>query len=98
MILGSLMQGANIPCQHINVHHQLDLANMMFAGLWLLPFGLLVYGSCFLPRFLAVWLTADCFPYLALSVSGSLLPGSEEKIFSQGNLSCGERRPQCCGW
>jgi hypothetical protein len=32
----------------LNLHHQLDLANMMFAGLWLFPFGLLVYK----PRFL----------------------------------------------
>ena len=32
----------------LNLHHQLDLANAIFWGLWLLPFGLLVYK----PRFL----------------------------------------------
>ena len=68
----------------LNLHHQLDLANMMFAGLWLLPFGLLVYRSRFLPRFLGVWLIMGCFPYLALSFSGFLLPGTEDKVFVYG--------------
>ena len=75
----------------LNLHHQLDLANMMFAGLWLLPFGLLVYRSRFLPRFLGVWLMAACLPYVALSISGFLLPGSEDKIFTLGQpLMLGE--------
>lgn len=68
----------------LNLHHQLDLANMMFAGLWLVPFGLLVYRSRFLPRFLGVWLMAGCFPYIALSIFGFLIPGSEDKIFTFG--------------
>src|SRR5260370_11518137 len=29
----------------LNLHHQLDLANLVFVGLWLFPFGLLVYKS-----------------------------------------------------
>jgi len=68
----------------LNLHHQLDLANMMFAGLWLLPFGLLVYKSRFLPRWLGVWLMLACVPYLALCFSGFLFPGSEDKIFTFG--------------
>jgi hypothetical protein len=68
----------------LKLHHQLDLANMMFAGLWLLPFGLLVYRSRFLPRVLGIWLIAACFPYVALSISGFLVPGSEDKIFTLG--------------
>jgi hypothetical protein len=68
----------------LNLHHQLDLANMTFAGLWLLPFGLLVYRSRFLPRLLGVWLMAGSLPYLALSISGFLLPGSEDTIFTIG--------------
>jgi hypothetical protein len=75
----------------LNLHHQLDLANMMFAGLWLLPFGLLVYRSRFLPRFLGVWLMMGCFPYLALNFSGFLLPGTEHKVFAYGQpLMLGE--------
>jgi hypothetical protein len=34
----------------LNLHHQLDLANAIFWGIWLIPFGLLVYRSRFLPR------------------------------------------------
>lgn len=66
----------------LNLHHQLDLANMMFAGLWLLPFGLLVYRSRFLPRFLGLWLMAECFAWLAFSFTGFLLPGREDKVFT----------------
>ena len=66
----------------LNLHHQLDLANMMFAGLWLFPFGLLLYKSRFLPRFLGVWLMIACFAWLAFSFSGFLLPGSEDKVFA----------------
>ncbi len=75
----------------LNLHHQLDLANAIFWGLWLIPFGLLVYRSRFLPRFLAVWLMVGCLPWLALSVSGFLFPGYEDKIFNIGQpLAWGE--------
>lgn len=70
----------------LDVHHQLDLANMIWAGLWLLPFGLLVYKSRFLPRILGVWLMLACIPYVAICVCGFLWPGSEEKIFNYGQL------------
>ena len=68
----------------LKLHHHLDLANAMFWGLWLLPFGLLVYRSRFLPRFLGVWLVVGCFAYLALSFSGLLFPGREDKVFTIG--------------
>jgi len=38
------------------LHHQGVLANEIFWGLWLFPFGVLVYRSRFLPRVLSVWL------------------------------------------
>ena len=66
----------------LNLHHQLDLANAIFWGLWLLPFGLLVYRSRFLPRFLGVWLMLGCFGYLAFSFTGLLFPGHEDKVFT----------------
>ena len=75
----------------LNLHHQLDLANAMFWGLWLLPLGLLVYRSRFLPRFLGVWLMTGCFAYLALSVSGLVFPRLEDKVFDIGQpLRLGE--------
>ena len=66
----------------LNLHHQVDLAYLIFAGLWLLPFGLLVYRSRFLPRFLGVWLIMGCFAWLALSLTGFLFPGGEDKVFT----------------
>ena len=41
----------------------------IFWGLWLFPFGLLVFRSGFLPRFIGVWLMINCFGYVALSVT-----------------------------
>lgn len=66
----------------LNLHHQLDLANFVFAGLWLFPFGLLVYKSRFLPRVLGVWLMLACFAWLAFSFTGLLFPAYEGKAFS----------------
>jgi hypothetical protein len=68
----------------LNLHLDLDLANSIFWGLWLLPFGLLVYRSRFLPRFLGVWLIIGCFAYLAFSFAHFLLPAYEEKVFTLG--------------
>jgi hypothetical protein len=42
----------------------------VFWGLWLFPFGLLVYRSRFPPRILDLWLMLNCFAYLATSVTG----------------------------
>ena len=64
----------------LDLHHQLDLANAIFWGLWLIPFGLLVYRSRFLPRILGVWLIVACFGYLALSISGLLFPAYEDRV------------------
>ena len=66
----------------LNLHHQLDLANMMFAGLWLIPFGLLVYRSRFVPRFLGVLLMSACFAWLAFCFTSFLLPGHDDKVFT----------------
>ena len=66
----------------LDLHHQLDLANFIFAGLWLLPFGLLVYRSRFLPRFLGVWLMLECPAWLVFSLTAFLLPGHEDKVFN----------------
>lgn len=66
----------------LRLHHYGDLANEIFWGLWLLPFGLLVYRSRFLPRILGAWLMIACFAYLALSVSGFLFPAYEDKVIN----------------
>jgi Domain of unknown function (DUF4386) len=58
----------------IRMHNQGQFINEIFWGLWLLPFGMLVYRSGFLPRFLGVWLILNCFAYLALSFTALVSP------------------------
>ena len=68
----------------LDVHHSIDLANAIFWGLWLIPFGMLVYRSRFFPRFLGVWVIAACFGWLAFSVTGFLFPAYEDQAFTYG--------------
>ena len=58
----------------LRMHDQEMFAAMIFWGLWLVPLGILVYRSRFLPRFLGVWLIVNGFAYLANSFVGLLLP------------------------
>ena len=67
----------------LRLHHQGVVANEIFWGLWLFPFGLLVYRSRFLPRILGVWLMINCFAYLAVSLTGLLWPQYEEMVFNR---------------
>lgn len=58
----------------INFDRQGVLVSEIFWGLWLLPLGLLVYRSGFLPRLLGVWLFINGLAYLTISSTGLLLP------------------------
>lgn len=53
-----------------------------FWGLWLFPLAILVYRSCFLPRFLGVWLIITGFFYLVLSFTGIMLPQYKDMILN----------------
>ena len=64
----------------LRLHHHGVLANEIFWGLWLFPFGALVFRSGFLPRFLGVWLIIGGFAYLAMSFTGLLLPQYENVV------------------
>jgi hypothetical protein len=68
----------------LNLHHHLDLADAIFWGIWLIPFGLLVYRSRFLPRVLGVWLIVGCLGYLGFSFAGFLFPKYEDMAFTYG--------------
>src|SRR5215471_7332807 len=52
----------------IRLHSQGIFMGEVFWGVWLFPFGLLVFRSGFLPRFIGVWLMINCFGYVVLSV------------------------------
>lgn len=56
----------------LRIRGQGNVINEIFWGLWLLPFGILVIRSRFLPRLLGWWLILGCFTYLALSLSNLL--------------------------
>jgi hypothetical protein len=58
----------------IRLHNQGIFIDEIFWGLWLFPFGLLVFRSRFLPRFLGVWLMINCFGYVFLSITALFFP------------------------
>ena len=64
----------------LRLHSHGVVVNEVFWGLWLFPFGLLVYKSRFLPRVLGVWLGLNCFAYLAQSVTGIMWPQYLDKV------------------
>jgi hypothetical protein len=66
----------------LRLHHQGIVINEMFWGLWLFPFGVLVYQSRFLPRILGVWLIINGFAYVIISFTGLLLPQYEGTVFN----------------
>jgi hypothetical protein len=52
----------------------------LFWGLWLLPFGYLVFKSGFLPKILGVLLMVGCFGYLIDLVAGFLFSNYHETV------------------
>ena len=66
----------------LNLHDDGIMAVQLFWGLWLFPFGVLVYKSGFLPRLLGVLLVIACFAYLADSFTSLLLPHYKDAVSS----------------
>jgi hypothetical protein len=66
----------------LRLHDHDVLVNQVFWGLWLFPFGLLVYRSRFLPRLLGVWLMLNCCAYVALSVTGIMWPRYQARVWN----------------
>jgi hypothetical protein len=52
----------------------------LFWGLWLLPLGLLIWQSRFLPRWLGAWILANGLAYVAIAATGMLAPRSLETL------------------
>ena len=66
----------------LNLHGQGFVVAEIFWGLWLLPLGLLVYRSRFLPRFLGVWLALAGSAWVILSLTGILFPQYQDQVFT----------------
>jgi hypothetical protein len=73
-------QQAALVALFLRIHDHGFLLNEVFAGLWLFPFGLLVFRSGFLPPILGLLLFVSGFGYLAISVAGLLLPLYVERV------------------
>lgn len=58
----------------INLDKQGVLVSEIFWGLWLLPLGLLVIRSGFLPRLLGGWLIVNGVAYVTMGITGMLVP------------------------
>jgi hypothetical protein len=58
----------------LRLYNQGNVMNQIFWGLWLLPFGILVYKSGFIPRILGVFLIIACSGYVISSVTTLLSP------------------------
>jgi hypothetical protein len=65
----------------LKLRDQQNTAAEMLWGIWLLPLALLVYRSRFLPRFLGVWLALGGIAYVALSLTGELVPQYQGAVF-----------------
>ena len=64
----------------INIDGQGVFVPEMFWGLWLLPLGLLVFRSGFMPRFVGIWLIINGSAYAIISLTGMLVPQYVETV------------------
>ena len=67
---------------HIDNYNNGLVISQIFWGLWLLPFGYLVYKSGFLPKILGILLMAGCFGYLITFFGGFLYPDFNKTIIA----------------
>jgi Domain of unknown function (DUF4386) len=67
----------------LRLHTHGVLAEEIFWGLWLLPFGLLVMRSRFLPRVLGILLIIAGVAYVAHSVTSLLLAGHRIVLYER---------------
>jgi len=65
----------------LRLHDHGIMMDEIFWGLWLLPFGVLVYQSRFLPRIFGAWLVLNGFAYMALSFTSLLAPQYQGTVY-----------------
>jgi hypothetical protein len=65
----------------LHMQNKGDHVNELFWGLWLFPFGMLVYRSRFLPRILGILLIVNGVAYVAASITWLFLPAYGGIVF-----------------
>jgi Domain of unknown function (DUF4386) len=75
------------------------LVTEIFWGLWLLPFGYLVYKSGFLPKILGILLMLGCLGYLTEVLGTMLMPGyAKSTLASVVSLPASVAEISICLW
>jgi len=64
----------------MNLHDIGTTIGGIFWGLWLVPYGLLVFKSGFFPRVMGALLIIECFGFLIQSFVGFLVPGLQANL------------------
>ena len=64
----------------LRLHGYEETAAELVWGLWLLPLAILIYQSRLVPRFFAIWLTANGFAYIVSCFVGFVAPQYDDKI------------------
>ncbi len=64
----------------LNLHDIGTTIGGIFWGLWLVPYGLLVFKSDLFPRLIGVLLIVECFGFLIQSFGGFLLPDLQANL------------------
>lgn len=67
---------------YLNLYQQGNFINQIFWGIWLFPFGYLVFKSGFLPKILGILLMAGCLGYLIDFFGSFLFPEYDKTIIS----------------
>jgi hypothetical protein len=82
-----VLQRDSLAMLFLRLHFHGVMVAQVFWGLWLIPFGLLVYKSGFLPRILGVLLIIACFGYLTNTLVGLGLVSSSAVSSALGQLT-----------
>ena len=67
---------------YLDLHRLGNIIASLFFGLWLIPFGLLVFRSGFFPRVLGILLMVGSLGYLVLFIQTLLFPGTKTTLWS----------------
>jgi hypothetical protein len=73
-------QQAALVALFLGIHGYGAVINEIFAGLWLFPFGILVFRSGFLPRLIGIALIVNGCAYVTIAFTGLLAPNFVDRV------------------